>query len=60
MKNMDSLTPTQSNDEIGSTDFSMTVNSSCRFFSQNSLDTNMYLERARLAEARRCGSGFLI
>ena len=45
---------------IGSTDFSMTVNSSCRFFSQNSLDTNMYLERARLAEARRCGSGFLI
>ena len=44
----------------GSTDLSRTVNSSWRWLSQNSLETNMNLDKARLALDRRSGSGNLL
>ena len=45
---------------IGSTDLSRTVNNSWRWLSQNSLETNMNLESARLALDLRSGSGNLL
>ena len=44
----------------GSTDLSRTVNSSWRWLSQNSLETNMNLDKARLALDLRSGSGNLL